>query len=96
MLMSRIQRAPIAVVAGPALTLSVTLSARDGADGQAVVCPLLRGSSPTRGVAPKQHLALTFLVALTRAREVFPNSLGLHDGTYRKLRSIELRFEACI
>src|SRR3984885_2358050 len=25
------------------------------ADGQAVVCPLLRGSSPTRGVAPKQH-----------------------------------------
>ena len=29
--------------------------AREGADGQAVVCPLLRGSSPTRGVAPKQH-----------------------------------------
>src|ERR1700692_858761 len=26
-----------------------------GADGQAVVGPLLRGSSPTRGVAPKQH-----------------------------------------
>src|ERR1700675_4423629 len=26
----------------------------EGADGQAVVCPLLRGSSPTRGVAPKQ------------------------------------------
>jgi hypothetical protein len=26
-----------------------------GADGQAVVCPLLRGSSPTRWVAPKQH-----------------------------------------
>jgi hypothetical protein len=26
-----------------------------GAAGQAVVCPLLRGSSPTRGVAPKQH-----------------------------------------
>src|SRR5450432_4701046 len=39
----------------PALTLSVTLSGREGADGQAVVCPLLRGSSPTRGVAPKQH-----------------------------------------
>src|ERR1700690_3735600 len=31
----------------------ITLYAR--ADGQAVVCPLLRGSSPTRGVAPKQH-----------------------------------------
>ena len=29
--------------------------AREGAAGQAVVCPLLRGSSPTRGVAPKQH-----------------------------------------
>jgi hypothetical protein len=29
--------------------------AREGADGQAVVCPLLRGSSPTRWVAPKQH-----------------------------------------
>jgi alkylhydroperoxidase/carboxymuconolactone decarboxylase family protein YurZ len=28
-----------------------------GVDGQAVVCPLLRGSSPTRGVAPKQHRA---------------------------------------
>jgi hypothetical protein len=33
-----------------------TLYAR--ADGQAVVCPLLRGSSPTRGVAPKQHRGL--------------------------------------
>src|SRR6202035_5070 len=30
---------------------------REGAAGQAVVCPLLRGSSPTRGVAPKQHRA---------------------------------------
>src|ERR1700684_4052135 len=32
--------------------------AREGAAGQAVVCPLLRGSSPTRGVAPKQHRGL--------------------------------------
>ena len=39
----------------PALTLSVTLTAREGADGQAVVCRLLRGSSPTRGVAPKRQ-----------------------------------------
>jgi hypothetical protein len=39
----------------PALTLFL-YHAREGADGQAVVCPLLRGSSPTRGVAPKQHL----------------------------------------
>src|ERR1700691_6244153 len=34
----------------------ITLYART--DGQAVVCPLLRGSSPTRGVAPKQHRGL--------------------------------------
>src|SRR6267154_2418160 len=27
-------------------------------EGQAVVCPLLRGSSPTRWVAPKQHWGL--------------------------------------
>src|SRR5271169_5445769 len=40
---------------GPALTSSCHPYAREGADGQAVVCPLLRGSSPTRGVAPKQH-----------------------------------------
>jgi len=38
----------------PALTCFISLSAREGADGQAVVCPLLRGSSATRGVAPKQ------------------------------------------
>src|SRR6202166_159559 len=40
---------------GPAFCCSITLSAREGAAGQAVVCPLLRGSSPTRGVAPKKH-----------------------------------------
>jgi hypothetical protein len=40
---------------GAAFTLFLTLSAREGADGQAVVCPLLRGSSPTRWVEPKQH-----------------------------------------
>src|SRR5258705_385816 len=27
-------------------------------EGQAVVCPLLRGRSPTRSVAPKQHWGL--------------------------------------
>src|SRR5207237_9178045 len=35
----------------PPFTPSVTLYAREG---QAVVCPLLRGRSPTRSVAPKQ------------------------------------------
>src|ERR1700676_3341717 len=41
---------------GPRLPLLSPL-AREGADGQAVVCPLLRGSAPTRWVAPKQHRA---------------------------------------
>src|SRR6202043_3461976 len=41
-------------------------STREGVAGQAVVCPLLRGSSPTRGVAPKQHRgpALTPFITL--------------------------------
>src|SRR5205814_7694215 len=38
----------------PPLTPSVTLYAREG---QAVVCPLLRGRSPTRSVVPKQPRA---------------------------------------
>src|SRR4029077_1155437 len=39
-------------------------------EGQAVVCPLLRGRSPTRSVAPKQHRGPAFLsfITLTRAR----------------------------
>src|SRR6202041_817454 len=41
----------------PRLALLSAIHAREGAAGQAVVCPLLRGSSPTRGVAPKQHRA---------------------------------------
>ena len=48
-------RSPQLAEGGPALTPFLTLNAREGADGQAVVCPLLRGSSPTRWVAPKQH-----------------------------------------
>src|SRR5476651_647461 len=47
-----------AKTASGALTLSCHLYAREGADGQAVVCRLLRGSSPTRGVAPKQPRGL--------------------------------------
>src|SRR5664280_2967261 len=50
----------------PALTSFPYLSAREGADGQAVVCPLLRGSSPTRGVAPKQHRGAGSLYPLAR------------------------------
>ena len=45
----------LSLAAVPALTPFCTSHAREGADGQAVVCPLLRGSSPTRWVAPKQH-----------------------------------------
>ena len=40
---------------GPRVNLLYPPYARGGADGQAVVCRLLRGSSPTRGVAPKQE-----------------------------------------
>src|SRR5258707_1001853 len=39
----------------PALSTTLSHCAREGAAGQAVVCPLLRGRSPPRGVAPKQH-----------------------------------------
>src|SRR6202790_1736126 len=51
--------------------------AREGADGQAVVCPLLRGSLATRGVAPKQHRGLrrAFSPAF-RAGSLFPLARG--------------------
>ena len=54
----------------PRLPYLSPLYAREGAAGQAVVCPLLRGSSPTRGVAPKQHRdpALILSITLIRAR----------------------------
>src|SRR6202162_2623020 len=39
----------------PRLPYLSPLRGREGAAGQAVVCRLLRGSSPTRGVAPKRH-----------------------------------------
>src|SRR5450759_5220716 len=43
------------LISGPRVDLTYQPYARAGADGQAVVCPLLRGSSATRGVAPKQQ-----------------------------------------
>src|SRR5665811_1812930 len=47
---------------GPPVNLLCHPYAREGADGQAVVCPLLRGRSATRWVAPKPvsytHLTL--------------------------------------
>ena len=60
----------------PRLPYLFTL-AREGADGQAVVCPLLRGSSPTRGVAPKQHRGLgrAFTPAF-RAGSLYPLARG--------------------
>src|SRR5271170_5967632 len=39
----------------PAITLLLTLYAREGADGQAGVCPLIGGGSSTRAVALNQH-----------------------------------------
>ena len=61
---------------------------REGADGQAAVCPLLRGSSPTRGVAPKQHrdcCRLPYLSALRARARFFLIQLNLrgagHSGT---------------
>src|SRR6202011_1537606 len=61
----------------PAFTLISTLYAREGADGQAVVCPLLRGSSATRGVAPNQHRGLrrAFSPAF-RAGSLYPLARG--------------------
>ena len=61
----------------PRSPLSSPSSAREGADGQAVVCPLLRGSSPTRGVAPKQHRGLgrAFSPAF-RAGSLYPLARG--------------------
>ena len=58
----------------PPLTPSVTLYAREG---QAVVCPLLRGHSPTRWVAPKQlkGLGRAFSPAF-RAGSLYPLARG--------------------
>src|SRR6202166_2154321 len=51
--------------------------ARGGADGQAVVCPLLRGSSATRGVAPNQHRVLRRAFAPAfRAGSLYPLARG--------------------
>src|SRR6202035_4014814 len=55
----------------PRLPYLSPLRAREGAAGQAVVCRLLRGSSPTRGVAPKRHRVNGWL---TTARRRWPCS----------------------
>ena len=62
---------------GPRVNLLYPPYARGGADGPAVVCPLLRGSSPTRGVAPKQHRGLrrAFTPAF-RAGSLYPLARG--------------------
>ena len=64
------------MILAPRLPYLFTL-AREGADGQAVVCPLLRGSSPTTGVAPKQHRVLgrAFSPAF-RAGSLYPLARG--------------------
>src|ERR1700688_731200 len=64
------------LISGPRVTL-FSHPLREGADGQAVVCPLLRGRSPTRGVAPKQHRGLrrAFSPAF-RAGSLYPLARG--------------------
>src|SRR5260221_11263593 len=68
----------------PALSLTLTHCAHEGAAGQAVVCPLLRGRSAPRGVAPKQHQGRIFLSspAYPRARALLarPQSSRCHRG----------------
>ena len=70
----------------PHLPLLSPLHAREGADGQAVVCPLLRGRSPTRGVAPKQQggLGRAFSPAF-RARAWVPKNLARRKRKTRRL-----------
>src|SRR5664279_2967153 len=73
----------------PALTPFLDLT-REGADGQAVVCPLLRGSSPTRGVAPKQHRGLRRAFSpVFRAGSLYPLARGCRriwrgEGWFRR------------
>ena len=69
----------------PRLPYLFTL-AREGADGQAVVCPLLRGSSPTTGVAQKQHRVLgrAFTPAF-RAGSLDPWRVGAENLPRRNL-----------
>src|ERR1700692_2195810 len=77
----------------PALTLLISLNAREGAEGQAVVCPLLRGSSPTRAVAPKQHRGLrrAFSPAFFGTGSLYPLARGCRrswrgEGWFRRAR----------
>ena len=67
---------------GPALTSFVTLTR--AREGQAVVCPLLRGSSPTRSVAPKP------LRGLGRASLRLPWRVGAEDLARRKRKTRRL------
>src|SRR5258708_5338197 len=54
-----------------------SIPAREGADGQAVVCPLLPGRSPPRGVAPK----LFFLMIRRPPRStLFPYTTLFRSG----------------
>src|ERR1700719_4228765 len=76
----------------PRLPYLSPLRGREGADGQAGVCPLLRGSSPTRGVAPKQHRGLrrAFTPAF-RAGSLYPLARGCRriwrgEGWFRPAR----------
>src|SRR5271155_763792 len=65
------------LISGPRDWLFHQPYAREGAAGQAVVCPLLRGSSPTRGVAPKQHRGCSGVLSLRHfGLDLYPLILG--------------------
>src|SRR6202795_980176 len=64
----------VLLISGPRVNLLCHPYAREG---QAVVCPLLRGSSPTRWVAPKQHRGLRRAFSPTfRAGSLYPLARG--------------------
>src|ERR1700675_3048891 len=68
----------------PRFPIVSPLRGREGAAGQAGVWPLLRGSSPTRGVAPKQHRGLrrAFSPAF-RAGSLYPLARGCRRARRR-------------
>src|SRR5437763_8988252 len=77
----------------PPFTPSVTLYAREG---QAVVCPLLRGRSPTRSVAPKQPrasgvLSLRHFGLARGCRRIWRGELGVNEAVAELWPLLKLR-----
>src|SRR5260370_1388731 len=75
------------LISGPRITLNSHPYAREGAAGQAVVCPLLRRRSPPRGVAPKQHWEATACFLSS----IFALALSLNPLARRRRRNLARR-----